>query len=96
MSRVYCPRHPERTVFYRVLFHYFESFLLEYENRFERHFGHLRPIIQEVTVGHHEAFKAVVISIFYAKSIRLLCHCVPRNKPGLRQSKVWICPDQMS
>jgi len=48
MSRVYCPRHPERTVFYRVLFHYFESFLLEYENRFERHFGHLRPIIQEV------------------------------------------------
>ena len=48
MSRVYCPRHPERTVFYRVLFHYFESFLLEYENRFERHYGHLRSIIQEV------------------------------------------------
>ena len=55
MSRVYCPRHPERTVFYCVLFHYFEPFLLEYENRFERHFGHLRPIIQEVTAGHHEA-----------------------------------------
>jgi len=33
MSRVYCPRHPERTVFYRVLFHYFESFLLEYEKK---------------------------------------------------------------
>ena len=48
MSRVYRPRHPERTVFYSVLFHYFELFLLEYENRFERHFGHLRPIIQEV------------------------------------------------
>jgi hypothetical protein len=31
-----------------VLFHYFETFLLEYENRFERHFGHLRPIVQEV------------------------------------------------
>ena len=29
MSRVYCPHHPERTVFYSVLFHYFESFLLE-------------------------------------------------------------------
>ena len=29
MSRVYCPRHPEHTVFYRVLFHYFEAFLLE-------------------------------------------------------------------
>ena len=48
MSRVYRPRHPERTVFYSVLFHYFELFLLEYENRFERHLGHLRPIIQEV------------------------------------------------
>jgi len=48
MSRIYCPRHPERTLFYRVLFHYFEPFLLEYENRFERHFGHLRPIVQEV------------------------------------------------
>ncbi|MFO7980195.1 MAG: transposase [Candidatus Aminicenantes bacterium] len=48
MSRVYRPRHPERTVLYSVLFHYFESFLLEYENRFGRHFGHLRPIIQEV------------------------------------------------
>jgi len=28
MSRVYCPRHTERTVLYRVLFHYFEPFLL--------------------------------------------------------------------
>ncbi len=39
---------PERTVFYRVLFHYFDSFLLEYENRFEREYGYLRPVIQEV------------------------------------------------
>ena len=38
MSRVYYQRHPERTVLYRVLFHYFELFLLEYENRFEKHF----------------------------------------------------------
>jgi len=48
MSKIYRPRHPERTVFYRILSHYFEPFLLEYGNRFERHFGHLRPIIQEV------------------------------------------------
>ena len=95
MSRVYRQRHPERTIFYRVLFHYFEPFLLEYENRFERHFGHLRPIVHEVTVGHHEARKAVVISKFRVKGVRLLCHCVPRNRPRLRQSKVWICADPM-
>ena len=48
-------RHPERTVFYRVLFHYFDEFVAEYENRFERKYGYFRPIIQEVTVCHHEA-----------------------------------------
>jgi len=41
-------RHPERTVLYRVLFHYFERFLEEYENRFEKEYGYLRPIVQEV------------------------------------------------
>ena len=45
---VYRQRHPERSVFYRVLFHYFESFLLGYEPRFEREYGYFRPIIQEV------------------------------------------------
>ena len=48
-------RHPERTVFYRVLFHYFDEFVAEYESRFEREYGYFRPVIQEVTVGHHEA-----------------------------------------
>lgn len=48
MSRVYQQRHPERTVLYQVLFHYFEQFLQEYENRFERRYGYLRPIVQEV------------------------------------------------
>ena len=48
MSRVYWQHHPERTVLYRVLFHYFELFLLEYENRFERDYGYQRPIVQEV------------------------------------------------
>ena len=89
MSRIYRPRHPEHTAFYRVLFHYFESFLLEYENRFERYFGHLRLIIQEVTVGHHEARKAVVIPKFGIEGIGLLCHCVPRNRPGLRHKSTY-------
>ncbi|MEA3422151.1 MAG: transposase zinc-binding domain-containing protein [Acidobacteriota bacterium] len=44
MAGVYHQRHPERTVF----FHYFEKFLLEYEKRFEREYGYLRPVIQEV------------------------------------------------
>jgi hypothetical protein len=45
---IYRPRHPERTVLYRVLFHHFEGFLREYEGRFEREHGYLRPIIKEV------------------------------------------------
>jgi len=48
MAEVYRQRHPERSVFYRVLFHYFESFLLEYGSRFEREYMYFRPIIQEV------------------------------------------------
>jgi len=32
-----------------VLFHYFERFLEEYEYCFEREYGFLRPVIQEVT-----------------------------------------------
>jgi len=45
---IYRPRHPERTVFYRVLFHHFERFLIEYEPRFEREDGYFRPIVREV------------------------------------------------
>jgi ribosomal protein S27E len=48
MAGVYRPRHPERTVLYRVLFHYFERFMAEYEERFEREYGFFRPIIKEV------------------------------------------------
>jgi hypothetical protein len=48
MAGVYRPRHPERTVLYRVLFHYFDRFLAEYEGRFERDYGFFRPIIKEV------------------------------------------------
>jgi len=47
-SGVYRPRHPERTAFYRVIFHYFDRFLAEYESRFEKEYGFLRPIVKEV------------------------------------------------
>ena len=42
MAGVYRPRHPERTVLYRVLFHHFDRFLTEYEARFEREYGFFR------------------------------------------------------
>jgi hypothetical protein len=32
MAGVYRPRHPERTILYRVLFHYFDRLLTEYES----------------------------------------------------------------
>ena len=48
MAGVYRPQHPERTVLYRVLFHYFDRFLTEYESRFEREYGYFRPIIKDV------------------------------------------------
>jgi len=35
-------------VLYRVLFHYFDQFLAEYESRFEKEYGFFRPIIKEV------------------------------------------------
>jgi ribosomal protein S27E len=48
MAGVYRPRHPERTVLYRVLFHHFDRFMAEYEDRFEKEYGYFRPIIKEV------------------------------------------------
>jgi hypothetical protein len=45
---IYRPRHPERTVLYRVLFHHFERFVAEYESRFERDYGYFRPIVKDV------------------------------------------------
>jgi ribosomal protein S27E len=45
---IYRPRHPERPVLDRVLFHDFDRFLTAYERRFEKEYGHFRPIIQEV------------------------------------------------
>ncbi len=48
MAGVYRSRHPERTVLYRVLFHHFERFQAEYETRFEKEYGFLRPIVKGV------------------------------------------------
>jgi len=48
VAGVYRPRHPECTVLYRVLFHYFDQFLAEYESRFEKECGFLRPIIKDM------------------------------------------------
>lgn len=48
MAGIYRPRHPERTVLYRVLFHHFERFVAEYEERFEKAYGYFRPIIKNV------------------------------------------------
>jgi hypothetical protein len=42
MAGVYRPRHSERTVLYRALFHHFDRFLAEYESRFEREYGFFR------------------------------------------------------
>jgi len=57
MAGVYRPRHPEQTVLYRVLFHYFDRFLAEYESRFQKEYGFLRPVIKDVTASHHERTK---------------------------------------
>ncbi|MCX6564214.1 MAG: hypothetical protein NTU60_11520 [Candidatus Aminicenantes bacterium] len=61
MSGIYYPRHLQKTALYRVLFHHFERFVAEYE-RFEKAYGYFRPIVKDVTAGHHEARRAVVIS----------------------------------
>ena len=48
MPGIYRPRQPQKTVLYRVLFHYFDRFLSEYESRFQREYGFFRPIVKEV------------------------------------------------
>jgi hypothetical protein len=35
-------------VLYRVLFHYFDRFVAEYESRFEKEYGFFRPVVKEV------------------------------------------------
>jgi hypothetical protein len=42
---VYRPRHPERTALYRLFERHFDSFVREYEERFEHHHGPLRAVV---------------------------------------------------
>ena len=44
---IYRPRHPERTVLYRVLAQHFERFVQVYDERFAPTRGPLRPGAQE-------------------------------------------------
>ena len=60
MARIYRPRHPEQTVLYQVLFHYFDRFLAEYEERFEKAYGYFRPIIKEVVEGEERPRRLII------------------------------------
>lgn len=48
MPGIYRPRHPERTVLYRVVFHNFDRFLLAYEKHFEKEYRFFPTINKEV------------------------------------------------
>jgi hypothetical protein len=48
LAGVYRPRHPERTVLYRILFHYSDQFLTDHESHFENDYSYFRTITQEV------------------------------------------------
>ena len=48
MPGIYRPRNSSRAVLYRVLFHNFDPFLTVYESRFEKEYGHFRPVVREV------------------------------------------------
>jgi hypothetical protein len=77
MAGVYRARHPERTILYRVLFHYFDRFLAEYENQFEKEYGFFRPIVKEVVdrdVPHRQVVFTIpkMLRIFFKHNRRLL------------------------
>jgi hypothetical protein len=52
-----------------VLFHHFDGFLAEHDSRFKGEYGYFRPVVKEVTAGHHEARRAVVILQYLAKNL---------------------------
>ena len=47
-EKVYRQRRPEKTPFYSVLFHHFDRFVGEYDQRFEKHYGKWRCVISRV------------------------------------------------
>jgi hypothetical protein len=83
---IYRPRHPERTVLYRVLFHNFDRFLTAYEDRSEKEHGHFRPVVKEAVERYldcsnpHSGFALMNRSRF----MRTAKRC-PDPLPGLPQ-----------
>ena len=51
-EKVYRPRHPEKTPFYSVLFHYFDRFVGEYDLRFDKHYGKWRAVMAYVVAKY--------------------------------------------
>jgi len=47
---VYRPRHPERTVVYRMFEEHFERYLREYDERYEAREGSLRKVVPAAVV----------------------------------------------
>ena len=41
---------------YRALFHHFERFLTEYEERFEREYGYFRPVVRDVVERYNDNY----------------------------------------
>jgi hypothetical protein len=61
MAGVYRPRHPERTVLYRLLFHYFERFLAEKEGQVGYRWG--REATDQETMDYLEFIARVTSHI---------------------------------
>ena len=55
---IYRPRYAERTVLYRVIFHYFDRFLAEYESRINLH-PHLHLLVTEGGVDESGVFHKI-------------------------------------
>ena len=66
MAGIYRPRHSERTVLYRALFHHFERFVAEYEERFE-FLGERESVVFQparVEVPIPSAFRPYIFAFF--------------------------------
>ena len=48
MAGLYRQRHPGSTVLYRVIATYFDTFLAQYEDRYQKRYWYLRPVVREV------------------------------------------------
>ncbi len=53
-AAVYHPREPKSSPLWRLLDEHFPAFLAEYDDRFLREYGFLRPVIPEVVEAFHQ------------------------------------------